>query len=82
MSERRLQLLKKRFLRDHELFKKYKATIRDNMIKGHAKRVPEDELVVDDKPVVYLPHHPVFKPNKRGKTRVVLDCAAKFRGKS
>jgi len=74
MSERRLQLLKKRFLRDHELFKKYKATIGDNMIKGHAKRVPQDELVVDDKPV--------FKPNKPGKTRVVLDCAAKFRGKS
>ena len=82
LAERRLQLLKKRFLRDSELFEKYKATIQDYMIKGHAKRVPEDELVVDDKPLWYLPHHPVFNPNKPGKTRVVFDCAAKFRGMS
>ena len=49
------------------------------MIKGYAKRVPEDELVFDDKPLWYLPHHPVFNPNKPGKTRVVFDCTAKFR---
>ena len=82
LAERRLQLLKKRFLRDSELFEKYKATIQDYMIKGYAKGVPEDELVVDDKPLWYLPHHPVFNPNKPGKTRVVFDCAAKFRGMS
>ena len=62
MAERRLQLLKKRFLRDLELFEKYKATIRDYKIKGHAKRGPEDEIVVDDKPLWYLPHHPVVTP--------------------
>jgi len=28
----------------------------------------------------YLPHHPVFNPNKPEKTRVVFDCAAKFNG--
>ena len=82
LAERRLQLLKKRFLLDFELFEKYKVTIQDYMIKGHAKRVPEDELIVDDKPLWYLPHHPVFNPNKPGKTRVVFDCAAKFRGMS
>ena len=82
MADRRLQLLKKRFLRDSELFEKYKVTIGDYLIKGYAKRVPEDELVIDDKPLWYLPHHPVFNPNKPGKTRVVFDCAAKFRGMS
>ena len=82
LAERRLQLLKKRFLRDSKLFEKYKATIQDYMIKGHAKRVPEDEPVVDDKPLWYLPHHPVFNPNKPRKTRVVFDCAAKLRGMS
>ena len=55
----------------------------DYMIKGHAKRVPEDELAVDDKPGLwYLSYHPVFNPNKPGKTRVVFDCAAKFKGMS
>ena len=33
-----------------------------------------------DKPLWYLPHHPVF--NKPGKTRVVFDCAAKYGGTS
>ncbi|XP_078351492.1 uncharacterized protein LOC144636211 [Oculina patagonica] len=79
LAERRLMSLKKRFLQDAELFEKYKATIRDYVDKGHAKRVPENELVVEDKPLWYLPHHPVFHPNKPGKTRVVFDCAAKFR---
>ena len=75
-------MLKRRFLRDSELFEKYKATTEDYMIKGHAKRVPEDELVVQDKPLWYLPHQPVFNPNIPGKTRVVLHCAAKFKGVS
>ena len=77
MAERRLQLLKKRFLRDPELFEKYKATIQDYMIKGHAKKVQADELVVDDKPLWYLPHHPVFNPNKPGKTRSGLRLRCK-----
>ena len=35
-----------------------------------------------DSPVWYLPHHPVFHPQKPGKARVVFDCAAKFKGTS
>jgi len=76
MAERRLQLLKKRFLQDSKLFEKYKATTQDYMIKGQAKRIPEDELVINDKPLCYLPHHPVINPNKPGKMRVVFDCTA------
>ena len=49
---------------------------------GHAKRVPDNKLVVEDKPLWYLPHHPVFNPSKPGKTRVVFVCTAKFRGMS
>ena len=26
----------------------------------------------------YLPHHPVLNPNKPGKLRIVLDCAAQY----
>jgi len=82
MAEQRLQLLKKIFLQDSELFEKYKATIGDYMIKGHAKRVPEDELVIDDKPLWYFSHHPVFNSNKPGKMRMVFDFTTKFRGMS
>ena len=35
-----------------------------------------------DVPVWYLPHHPVFHPQKPGKIRVVFDCSAKFKGTS
>ena len=42
--------------------------------------MPDDELIVDDKPLWYLLHHPVF--NKPGKTRVVFGYAATCRGRS
>jgi len=47
---------------------------------GHARRVPPEELHVKDRPLWYLPHHHVL--NKPGKTGVVFDCAAKYRGTS
>ena len=47
---------------------------------GHARRVPLNEVRVQDKPLWYLPHHPV--QNKPGKTQIVFDCAAKYRGTS
>jgi hypothetical protein len=75
-------MLKKRFLADNELFLKYSKTMNDYISKGHARRVPENEIEVEDQPLWYLPHHPVFNPNKPDKTRVVFDCSAKFRGTS
>ncbi|KAK3729175.1 hypothetical protein QZH41_000580 [Actinostola sp. cb2023] len=79
LAEQRLKSLKKIFLRDEELFDKYKSTVLDYIGKGHARRVPEQEVNVQDKPLWYLPHHPVFNPNKPNKTRVVFDCAARFK---
>ena len=38
----------------------------------------QKELNIRDKPVWYLPYHPVTHPSKPGKVRVVHDCAAKF----
>jgi len=73
--EHRLYGLKKRFQQDNDLFENYKATMESYLDKKHARRVPDDKLIVDDKPLWYLPHLPVF--NTPGKTRVVFDCAAK-----
>ena len=41
--------------------------------------MPESLLDRSDGMVWYLPHHPIFHPDKPDKTRVVFDCAAKFR---
>ena len=72
-----LLVLKRRFLQDEKLFESYKTTMEEYIAKGHARKVPCNEVHVDDKrPLWYLPHHPVL--NKPGKTRVVFDCAAKY----
>ena len=75
-------LLKKQLLRDEALCEKYKATMTDYIEKGHAERILEEELEVNDRPVWYLPHHPVTHPLKPDKVRVVYDCAAKYGGTS
>ena len=46
--------------------------------KSHARKVTTEEQVQREK--WYLPHHPVFHPQKPGKVRVVFDCLAKYRG--
>ncbi|PFX17955.1 hypothetical protein AWC38_SpisGene17711 [Stylophora pistillata] len=80
MAEKRLLELKGRFMQDGELLKNYKTTTEQYLTKGHASRVPLNEIQVKNKPIWYLPHHPVL--NKPGKTRVVFDCAAKHKGTS
>ena len=50
-AERRSLLLKKRLLRDEALHEKYKVTMTDYIEKGHAERIPEEELEVNDSPV-------------------------------
>ena len=49
-----------------------------DVFAGYAERVPTDELQPGDRPVWYLPHHPVTHPLKHEKVRVVFDCAAQF----
>ena len=82
MAEQRLQLLKKRLLKDGELLTKYRSTMQEYIVSGHAQRVRREELDVRDRPVWYLPHHPVTHPLKPGKVRVVFDCGAKYHGTS
>ena len=79
VAERRGVLLKKRLLKDEALSEKYKTTMTDYIENGHVQKVAKEELEVKDRPVWYLPHHPVTHPLKPDKVRVVYDCAAKFR---
>ena len=82
MAERRLRSLKNRLAKDTELFIKYTKAMQDYIDKGHAQKVPKEELNKNNGKVWYLPHHPVTHRLKPDKTRIVFDCAAKFTGES
>ena len=44
VAEKMLDSLKRRLHKDVELFHKYKAAVQDYFDKGHAERIPKDEL--------------------------------------
>ena len=82
VAGKRLQSLAKRFLRDPELYTKYKGGIQELLDKGYAERVPEQEIGATPGRTWYLPHHNVVNENKPEKLRIVFDCAATFGGTS
>ena len=82
LAEHRLKLLKRRLTKDPLLQGKYTELMDDLLRKGFAKGVHTAQLEEFSTPVWYLPHHPVFHPQKPGKGRVVFDCSAKYRGTS
>ena len=75
---RRLHFLKKRFHKDPTLMEKYCKTIDEYITRGHARKVPVDQIDPAGKPLWYLPHHPVIHEHTPDKVRVVFDCAARF----
>ena len=82
LAEHRLKLLKRRLTKDPLLHGKYTEFMDDLLRKGYAKRVHTAQVEQLSTPVWYLPHHPVFHPQKPDKVRVVFDCSAKHRGTS
>ncbi|XP_068734749.1 uncharacterized protein [Montipora capricornis] len=50
--------------------------------KGHAERVPPEELSLNNGRIWYIPHHGVHHLQKQDKIRVVFDASAEFKGKS
>ena len=78
VAVRRLQAFEKRFRYDPALFEMYRYAMNDYIAKGHARKVPSPEDSAPGK-LWYLPHLPVFHPQKPNKVRVVFDCAARFR---
>ncbi|XP_013392383.1 uncharacterized protein LOC106160350 [Lingula anatina] len=79
MARRRLLLLKKRLDKDPELKVNYVGAMKENLKKGYAEKVMTNK---DQPQAWYLPHFPVFNPAKPEKTRIVFDCASKFKGRS
>ena len=79
MAQRRLVSLKKKLSADTVLCSRYVDVLETYINKGHARRIPPNHLKSDNKQR-YLPHHPVFNPNRPNEVRIVFDCAAKHRG--
>ena len=82
IAVRRLMLLKKRLTKDNDLYQKYSAFMQDLLQKGYARKLPEEKRCQQSNTTWYLPHHPVFHPQKPDKVRVVFDCAAEYGGTS
>ena len=76
LAERRLEGLKKRLCRAPQLHQRYTEEVQLLLSKGYAELVPMEELYANPGRRWYLPHHPVFNPNKPEKVRIVFDCAA------
>nr|XP_027231770.1 uncharacterized protein LOC113823351 [Penaeus vannamei] len=80
VAENRLKMLGKRLDRNEDQREKYIKEIHKLFEKGYAEEVPPEDMKRADGKVWYLPHHPIKNPKKPDKTRVVFDCASKFKG--
>ncbi|XP_032416531.1 uncharacterized protein LOC116718567 isoform X6 [Xiphophorus hellerii] len=81
VAEQRLLSLKRKFNMNSTFKKDYIAFMNDMLCNGYAEIVPDDQLMGNEGKVWYIPHHGVYHPRK-GKLRVVFDCAATFKGTS
>ncbi|CAI2732197.1 unnamed protein product [Schistosoma spindalis] len=79
LAERRLECLRKRFMKDNSLLEKYQAVMNKHLSKGYIIEASKEGF---DRDAVcwYIPHHPVINPKKPGKLRIVFDCAAVYQG--
>ena len=75
MALRRLNQLKKRFLKDPAFFERYREKIESYLSNGYAQQVSLDAGI--SMKAWYLPHHAVQE-----KFRVVFDCGASYKGTS
>ena len=56
--------------------------MKDMVDKGHAEKVPPEEISPANGRIWYIPHHGVYHPQKPDKIRVVFDPSLEFKGES
>ena len=73
--------IERRLQKDETIRKRYQETIDTDVNAGHVRKVDQTELnETRNKLQWYLPHHPVFNPQKPEKVRRVCNAAAKYQG--
>lgn len=82
LAKHRLKLLRKRLLKDPELFSQNSAFMTGLLDKGYATRVPEGLRDRNDGKVWYPLCHSVVHSQKPVKVRIVFHCAAMYPGTS
>ena len=82
VAERIFASLTQRLRKDPTLHKLYQKTFENYIRKGYSRKMSPEEVNRTSEKTRYLPHHPVFNPNKPGKIRVVFDAASKHEGVS
>lgn len=83
LAERRLFSLERNLLKDKAKAKMYDEAIMDYEKNGWARALSEREVQAGVKPVYYLPHHGIYRPEKKSTPlRIVFDPASQFQGVS
>lgn len=81
VARQRLLKLTRRLSNDTDRLAQYDKTIREYIDNGYAERVPESEIEVSLRPVYYMPHRAVYRPDSSTtKIRIVFDASAKAQG--
>lgn len=83
LAERRLESLERSLLKNETKVKMYNRAIEEYVENGRARPLTKEELKQKVKPVYYLPHHGVYRPDKPSTPlRVVFDPARQYQGVS
>ena len=81
LAEARLRSLERNLKKTPEKAEMYHKAVLQYEENGWARRLTEAELAADTKPVYFLPHHGVWRPDKISTPlRVVFDPACQFQG--
>ncbi|XP_059098436.1 uncharacterized protein LOC131892630 [Tigriopus californicus] len=80
LAEKRLAGLERRFIRNPIFATAYRESMGKTIEKGYAVKI-SNPRELDHPCQAFLPHHGVWKKNKKD-VRVVMDSAAQFKGKS
>ena len=78
----RLFSLKRKFTNNPQLAERYKVTMEDYILKGHAKKLNQTDNKKISRITNYIPQHAVTNVHKPNKVRIVFDPGAKAKGKS